>query len=419
MQFVLVGVSHKSAPVDIRDRLAFSRDESAQAILNLIKHDRISECLVLSTCNRTELLVVFNDQNRDAADFLVQFFAESRSFETEELNQYAYVYFDEDAIEHLFSVCSGLDSLALGETQIVSQIKDAYELCCTEHANGPFLNRLLHRSFGVSKRVRSATRIGQGSMSVSFVACDLAKQAFGDLNGKNAILVGAGEMGHLTARNLRKRGIENIHITSRSLDKAEKLAKEFGGKTFPGDELCDYMAQTDIVIAATSSPEYVLTEEIVGKAAQNRESEMVLIDLGVPRDIDPAAGNFENVLLYNIDDLDEIAESNRQQRSGELEKCREIINGEVACFKEWLQSYKATPIIAELQHHFEQIRANEIDRLGDKLSHDDFTAVETATRELMRKILRHPIVHLVEAAKEEHPVENMKSVCCVLGVHDE
>lgn len=417
MYFVLVGVSYKTAAVEIRDALAFSKEEAQAALAQLRVHDEISECLILSTCNRTEILAVMNNDSI-SADGLVEFFAKAKNFDIAALKKHVYVQYREAAVEHLFSVCSGLDSMALGETQIVSQIKDAYELCCSQNCNGPYLNRLMNRALGVSKRIRSSTSIGQGSLSVSFVACDLAKRALGEIAGRDAILVGAGEMGQLTARHLRKRGVGHIRITSRNLERAQKLAEHFDGEAFPLAELPERMAETDVVVTATSADDYVITGDMVDRALAGRNHALVLIDLGVPRDIEPSITEKPGVELYNIDHLESLVAANREQRQAELNRCYDIVREEAQEFIGWAKSYMASPVIAELQSHFEQIRSSEIRSLRNQLSHHDFNAVDEATRSLIQKILRHPIVHLVEAAKQEDPVPNMKSVCCILGLHE-
>lgn len=417
MQFILLGMSFKTAPISVRDAVAFSREEAASALAELRKHEQISECLILSTCNRTELLVVFSGENTDE-NFLLTFLAERRSVDPDELRKYIYSHSDGAAVSQLFHVCAGLDSMMLGESQIVSQVKEAYEVCCSVNCNGPFLNRLLNRTFGVSKRIRSVTGISRGSLSVSFAACDLAKRTLGELDDKCAMLIGAGETGQLTARHFTKRGIGRVLIANRTLENAETLAKRFDGEAVPMTDMVKRMTEADVVVTATGATDPVLTPEMIGEVLAKRQKALVLIDLGSPRDIDPAVGELQGAELHNIDDLERLVETNRKQRSAELEQCSNIVDEEVCEFTEWYKKHLASPVIAELHAHFERMRDYEIKPLADKLSTEDYGAVEEATRSMLFKMLRHPTVHLVEAAKQEDADQNMKSVCCILGLHN-
>lgn len=425
MNLVLLGMSHKTAPVEVRDAAAFSQESASEALLQLHNCDQISECMIVSTCNRTEIIAVFSSGedvfsgSETGAGFLLDFWSRWHSINAMELRQHTYVHTNKEAVEHVFRVCAGLDSMVLGETQIVSQTKDAFRLCCSLECNGPLLNRLLHRAFGVSKRIRHSTNISQGSMSVSFVACDLAKRALGGLDGKCAILVGAGEMGQLTARNLVERGIGNIVIASRTAERAQTTADRFGGRAVPMTKLVESMSEADVVVTATSATSYVVTREMVERARDMHRKALVIIDLGVPRDVDPAAGDVAGVRLHNIDDLHEVVETHHSQRLAELSDCDEIIRDEVGEFVDWHRSYRASPVISELMAHFERMRSTEVGPLKESLSNDDFAAVDRVTRSMLQKMLRHPIVHLVDAAKKEDPARDMQAVCCVLGLHGE
>lgn len=418
MHLVLVGLSHKTAPISVREQVAFSPQDQEDALLRLRRLEDIKECLILSTCNRTEILAVFRD-GRVSPSLLLDFLAEQKSIPREEIQAHAYSFGDADAVEHLFRVCAGLESMVVGETQITSQVKDAYSMCCSCRCNGPLLNRLLHCAFAVSKRVRSSTGISQGSLSVSFAACDLVQNILGKLESCSGLLVGAGDTGQLVARHLRERGIGDLQITNRTFSRAKEVAERFGAEAFQFEQLPERLAKVDVVVTAAMVDDYLLTREEIERAVANGSKHLVCIDLGVPRDIDPKVGRLDRVSLYNIDDLQELVEANRLRRHKEIHKGHMIVAEERDKFVEWFKSHRAAPTIEELQKMLEQLRTTEVEPLRSVLHKKDFKLVDAVTRSLMKKILQHPIVHLKEAAREDGSVHKIRLIGDILGVHEE
>lgn len=331
MNIQVVGLNHRTADVAIRERLAFS-DAKAQACLKRVQELNLAhEAVVLSTCNRVEFYQVWdrNDSFKDLANFLGQFHQVS----IPEFENSLYFYRNEDAVRHLFHVASGLDSMVLGETEVLGQVKKAYQLASSIQATGPILNTLFQRSFYVSKFLRSSTKIYEGSLSVSSVAVQLAEKIFGDLSTKIALLVGAGEMSEQTVRRLVDRGVRGIISSNRSFDKAVTLAETFHGRAVRFDEMLTVAREVDIVISSTSCPHFILHRGDVERLMQERRQRpLFMIDIAVPRDIDPEVNSLDNVYLYNIDDLKGIADKNLEERLKDKQKVEQVIESEVEKF---------------------------------------------------------------------------------------
>ncbi|HPA45103.1 MAG TPA: glutamyl-tRNA reductase [bacterium] len=418
MHLVLIGLSHKTAPIAVRERVAFTPEDQETALLQLRKHEDVEECMILSTCNRTEVLTVFRD-GCISTDLPVRFLSKQKNIRIEELQEHIYTFTNADAVEHLFRVCAGLDSMVVGETQIASQVKDAYSMSCSCRCNGRLLNRLLHCAFAVSKRVRTSTDISKGSLSVSFSACDLIQKILGDLKEKIALLIGTGETGRLVARDLAERGIGGLRITNRTFHRAQELAGELGAEAFPFDHLEEQINQADVLVSATMADTHILTRTDLEKVVSSRSNPLVCMDLGVPRDLDPRIGQLPNVRLYNIDDLQDLVEENRRKRHEEIHKGYAIVQEERENFVEWFRTHRAAPTIEELQKMLEQIRAAEMEPLRTALQSKDYEMVDLATKSLMRKILQHPILHLKEAAKQDDSVVQIRLIGDILGIHDD
>ncbi len=416
MHLVLVGLSHKTAPVSIRERVAFSPEDQERALLRLRKHEDVKECLLLSTCNRTEILAVFENGRVDPG-LLIRFLSERKEIPEEEIRAHTYTFKDGDAVEHIFRVCAGLDSMVVGETQITSQVKDAYSMSCSCRCNGRLLNRLLHCSFAVSKRVRSSTGISQGSLSVSFAACDLVQRVLGKLDSATAILVGAGETGQLVARHLIERGIGKLRITNRTFARAEELAQRFQSEAFEFGQLFYQLGDADVVVTATMADEHLFSGEQLEPVVEDRAKPLVCIDLGVPRDIAPDVQEIEQVSLHNIDDLEDLVEANRLRRHDEIHKGYEIVREERDEFVDWFKTHRAAPTIEQLQSMLEEIRKTEIGPLKSALSKKDFKVVDAFSKTLVRRILQHPILHLKEAARDDRSVDQIEFIGDILGIH--
>ena len=400
MHLVLVGASHRTAPIELRERLDFCSRGLEHAIRALASRASTSEAVVVSTCNRAEVYVACEEPTH-AVDDLLRFISEFHQLPADRIRPHLYSHLDHDAARHLFRVSSGLDSMVVGEPQILGQIKDAYGVASSAQSAGPLLNKLFHWAFGVGKRVRTETALAEGAVSVSFAAVSLARKIFGNLAGRRVLVIGAGEMGKLTALHLKAQGVASVTITSRTLAHAQELADEVGGRVTPWDALSTVLRDSDIVITVTGSPTPILTKAAI-KAAMpaSRTRPVFLIDIAVPRDVDPAAGEIEQVFLYNIDDLQAIVRENLQRRGAEVIRAEQIVDEEVQKFSNWQRSREAVPTIVALRQRFEAIRKSELERLEPKLAGlppEARARVDEITRLLVEKLLLHPTEQLKNA----------------------
>ena len=359
-----------------------------------------SEAVVVSTCNRAEVYVACQDP-LGAGEDLLAFFSDFHKLPADEIRPHLYSHVDHDAARHLFRVSSGLDSLVVGEPQILGQIKEAYNLAATIESAGPLLNKLFHWAFGVGKRVRSETALAEGAVSVSFAAVSLAKKIFGQLSGCRVLVIGAGEMGRLTALHLKTQGVASVVITSRTLTHAQELADAVGGSVAAWDQLQQSLLEADIVITVTGSPTPILSKAQIRTAMPaSRSRALFIIDIAVPRDVDPKAGEIEQVFLYNIDDLQAIVRENLEKRGAEVGRAEQIVEEEVQKFATWQRAREVVPTIVALRQRFEQLRKSELQRLEPKLSGltpDARARVDEVTRLLVEKLLLHPTEQLKSA----------------------
>jgi glutamyl-tRNA reductase len=400
VHLLLVGVSHRTASVDLRERLDFSSRGLEHALRAVAARSSTAEAVVISTCNRAEVYIACRDPQRAVED-LRAFFSDFHHLSPDEIRPHLYAHHDYDAARHLFRVSSGLDSLVVGEPQILGQVKDAFRVATETRSAGPLLNKLFHWAFGVGKRVRSETGLAEGAVSVSFAAVSLARKIFGNLGGRRVLVIGSGEMGRLTALHLKAQGVASIAITSRTLAHGQELADQIGGRIASWDSLQAVLLESDIVITVTGSPTPILTKAAI-KAAMpaSRSRPLFLIDIAVPRDVDPAAGEIEQVFLYNIDDLQSIVRENVARRGAEVMRAEQIVDEEVQKFSSWQRSLEAVPTIVALRQRFEAIRKSELERLEPKLaglSPDARARVEEITRLLVEKLLLHPTEQLKNA----------------------
>jgi len=398
MHLLLVGISHKTAPVELRERIDFHARGLDVAVRELAPRLAAGEAVVLSTCNRAELYAA-SDQVDRARNELVTFISEYHGVERTALTSHVYELTDVDAVRHLFRVAAGLDSLVVGEPQILGQVKEAYTAAADVRAVGPVLNRLFHSSFGVGKRVRTETGLGSGAVSVSFAAASLARKIFGDLKGRSVVVVGAGEMGKLTAMHMKSQGVHHVTIVSRTMSHAARTAEAIGGaNAAPWDDLDAALAGSDIVISATGAAAPILTKaRIEGIMRPRRGRALFIIDIAMPRDVEPAAGEIEQVFLYNIDDLQAVVAENVARRSSEIAHAEAIVAEEVEKFAGWLRSRGAIPTVVALRQRFEAIRRSELERLEFKLSAlppEARTRVDEITRLIVEKLLHTPTEQL-------------------------
>jgi glutamyl-tRNA reductase len=398
LHLLLVGISHRTAPVDLRERVDFQLRGVEAALRALETRRSTREAVVLSTCNRAEVYAACDDVDatrRDVVDFISEFHAVDPSL----LRQHVYDVVDLEVARHLFRVAAGLDSQVVGEPQILGQVKEAHTVAAVARAAGPVLNRLFHSSFAVGKRVRTETALGSGAVSVSFAAVSLAKKIFGDLGGRNVLVVGAGEMGKLTALHMKSQGVHGITIVSRTMAHAARTAEAIGGASAaPWDEIGTILGASDIVITATGAGEPILTKAHIEAIMRRRRGRpLFIIDIAMPRDVEAAAGTIEHVFLYNIDDLQATVRENLARRASEVARAEAIIGEEVDRFSAWLRSRGAIPTVVALRQRFETIRRAELERLDFKLSTlppEARSRVDEITRLIVEKLLLTPTEQL-------------------------
>ena len=406
MKVMLVGMNHRSAPVEVRERVAV--DDVTPALTKLLASSEIDEGILLSTCNRTEVVVV--TRSPDAARLRLQSFFrrdladEGEAIGPEELGDFLYEYADAEAIGHLLRVASSLDSMVVGEPQILGQAKAAYAAAVDCGASGPILNRIYQAAFATAKRVRTETRIAERPVSLARVAVDLAKQIFEDLENKRALMVGAGEMIEMAMRSLRGAGLEEIAVANRTVANAESLAAEFGATAHGLDELPELMTGADVVLSCIGGDAPVITRAglaAVLKARRNRP--LFVIDLGVPRNVEPELDDLDNVYLYDIDDLADVASTNAKARKQESERAELIVHEECQRLDGWFAALRAAPTIKHLRERVASIRKGEVERALARrsLSDEQRDAVESLTRLIVNKILHAPMTRLKHEAETE------------------
>ena len=397
MHLLLLGVSHRTAPVEFRERLDFSARGVGEALAALAARPSGAEAAVLSTCNRAEIYLACEDLEQGQLDAEI-FFAEFHRLPREDLRPHLYTKTDLEAVRHLFRVAAGLDSLVVGEPQILGQVKEAYGHASAQRTAGPLLNRLFTAAFTTGKRVRSETSLSDGAVSVSYAAVALARKIFGDLKDRTVLVVGAGEMGKLTALHMKSQGIRRMLITSRTLAHAEALSSVMDAVVVAWDHLAPALSESDIVITATGASAPIISRQLVASAMRSRRhGPLFLIDIAVPRDVDPAAGAIEQVFLYNIDDLQAVVAENLSKRTAEIEEAEAIVTEEVIRFRGWIQSRGAIPTVVALRQRFEAVRRSELARLEPKLTGLPPEArgrVEEITHLIVEKLLINPTEQL-------------------------
>ena len=400
MKFQLIGVNHNSAPVEVRERLAIPDSRLPEALRHLTGHPGVDEGLILSTCNRVEVLAQTRNGSVDLRGFLRDYF----HLDPADYEAHLYEYRESDAVRHLFRVTSSLDSMVVGEPQILGQVKEAYATARAVGAIHSHLDLLLTRAFAVAKRVRTETAVGSSAVSVASVAVELAKKIFGSLQGKHVYLVGAGKMSELAARHLLAHGAETIFVANRTYERAQQLAAKFDGQAILFEQLYDTCDRADIVITSTGAPHAIFRREHGEQFLSRRKNRpMFFIDIAVPRDVDPGMNKLDGIFVYDIDDLQQAVSSHVDDRQKEAARAETIIAAEVDRFQARLQSLDVVPTIVSLQDHLETIRQAEIDRVRGRLgalSPEQELAVEALTRGIVSKIMHTPISTLKTAMRE-------------------
>jgi glutamyl-tRNA reductase len=420
MRVFIVGLNHKVADVDVREKLAFSGEKLDKGLLLFHELPEVQEAIILSTCNRVELYANVTDAEK-ASDSVKTFLSQFHDISRSSLERSLYIYDDVTAVKHIFRVASSLDSMVVGEPQILGQLKDAFELALSKKTTGILLNKLMKKAISVAKRVRTETRIAENAVSISFAAVELAKKIFTDLSRKTCMLLGAGEMAELAARHLINNGIKDVLVANRTYDRACALAKDFEGRPVKFDEFINEMARTDIVICSTGAPTYVLTKSQMQKVMKERKQKQVfLIDISVPRNIDPEINDLENVYLYNIDDLQGVVDSNMFERQKEAEKAERIIAEELDTFLKWQASLDSVPTIKALRDRAEEVKREEIEKLFHRLpsiGEKEREAIEYMATALMNKLMHPPTAALKESGEDKTSL--VAVIRRLYGINDE
>jgi glutamyl-tRNA reductase len=402
MDILLVGMNHKTAPLEIREKLSISCDDDTGAFGKIREISPINEALYLSTCNRVEVLAHVTD-TAAAEIFLKDLVFSHGNLSSEEMERCLYIYRNDSAVRHLFRVAASLDSMVMGEPQILGQVKDAYRRSVDQKATGVILNKLLHHAFRVAKRVRTETAIANNAVSVSSTAVELAKRIFGSLRGKNALVIGAGEMAELAAKHLIGNEIKKVIFTNRTYEHALKMANDLHGDTVSFDLLAEALGDVDIIISSTGAPGYIIDEKMIAAALRRRKNRLLfIIDIAVPRDVDPAVGKTDNVYLYNIDNLQSVVDDNMRNRINEAEKAEAIIDEEATEFSRWLKRLQVVPTIVDLRGKVESIIKGEMDRAGSwmkNLDDGERENVEVLVNSIINKILHDPVTGLKEESE--------------------
>jgi glutamyl-tRNA reductase len=401
MNVILIGVNHRTAPVNIRERLNIPESRLPEAVAALLRREGIREALILSTCNRVEVLASAEDA-ADAKAIVEQFLTDFLGFDLAPCQHCFYQYRQQEAVHHLFRVAASLDSMVLGEPQILGQLKRAIQLA--EEAGGltGTLKEIVSQALAVAKRVRRETALGSAAVSVSYAAVELAKKIFGSLEQKTIFIIGAGKMSELAARHLLRAGAGAIYVTNRTYERAVQLASAFHGTAVAFDQIFAYLAKADIVISSTGAPGYIVNRELAARAlAARRNRPMFFVDIAVPRDIDPQVHELDNTFVYNIDDLQQVVESNKKQREREAVWAEDIVKDEVRKTMRRLASRDLTPTIVALEERLNAIREGEMERFGSRLTGltvEQRQAIEALTRGFLNKILHGPISELKSGA---------------------
>ena len=413
VNLILVGVNHKTTPVEIREKLAFTKGKIEESVDHLFNFPDIIEHTILSTCNRVEIYARANCQD-SAIKSIKQFICDFHGLSLLELEDHFYSYRNKEAVEHLFRVSSSLDSMILGEAQILGQVKEAYSLARDLRSTGLVLNQLFEKAFSIAKKVREETGIAERSVSISSAAVELAQKIFDDLENHTVMLVGTGEMAERAAKHLISYGVKTVYVTSRTYERAANLARTLNGSALDFEAFKNELHRADIVITSTSAPNFIIKKEIVEKAIHERKNKPIFfIDIAVPRDIEPDVNDLENVYLYDIDDLHVVVSANIKEREKEAENAMNFISHEVTKFNNWVGALDAVPTIVEIRKKAENIRIQEIEKTLKKISHlseNDKQLLRQMSSSMVNKILHKPTIKLKQKTQSEDGHVYLKAI---------
>lgn len=422
MHLLAVSVNFRTAPVEIREKLAFQEDQVHEAMTALNKEKSILENVIVSTCNRTELYVVA-DQAHTGRYYTKRFLANWFEVDLEEINRYVSIKEDDEAVRHLFRVTAGLDSMVLGETQILGQVRKSFEIAQQHDSSGLIFNQLFKMAITNAKRAHKETEIGEHAVSISYAAVELSKSIFDRLENKHVVILGAGKMGELAVKNLHGSGVKNITVANRTLKNAEELAAKFSGNATSMDEIDSLLVDADILIASTGASHYIVTKEMMEKAISKRNGKPIfLVDISVPRNIDPEINTLENVFLYDIDDLKDIVDQNLEERKKAAEQVEVFIDKEMKEFDEWLTTLGVVPILSALRKKALSIQAEtmaSIERKMPDLTDRERKVLNKHTKSIINQLLKEPILQAKEMAGEKHSEDMLKLFIRIFGIEEE
>jgi len=421
MAIVLVGINHRTAPVEVRERLAFTDEACAAGLSELVDGEVLREGLIVSTCNRVEVLATAGGGGVEAVARVNSFLSESRAVPPELFRGHVYTHADEAAVRHVFRVASSLDSMVVGEPQVLGQVRHAYSLAVGAGTAGKVLHRLVHHAFHVAKRVRSETGIAASAVSVSYTAVELGRKIFGTLKGATVLLVGAGEMAELAAQHLANAGASRLLVANRTYETAQQLALKFGGEAVGFDALPEHLAEADVILCSTGAPHYVVTREMAEQARSSRRNRPAFfIDISVPRNVDPAVAELGNLFVFDVDDLEAVVASNLREREREAERAELIVDAEVAEFQQALKDLDIGPTVGALKARLQTIAREEFDRqrgrLGD-LTPEQERAVEALLQSTVNKI-SHPVIHRMRRSYETGEEANVRAWREIFGLDE-
>ncbi|MEJ9211287.1 glutamyl-tRNA reductase [Bacillus smithii] len=422
MHIIVAGLHYKTAPVEIRERLTFDANDLDEALRTLKNKKSILESVILSTCNRTEIYAVV-DQIHTGRYYIKEFLSEWFHIEMDEFAPFLFVYEEADAVEHLFKVTCGLDSMIVGETQILGQVRDSFLQAQRSEATGTIFNQLFKQAVTLAKKAHSKTEIGANAVSVSYAAVELAKKIFGNLNGKHVLILGAGKMGELALKNLQGSGATKVTVINRTFEKAASLAERFSGTAKELRELQCALLEADILISSTGSNDFVISKDMMSGVVNLRKGRpLFMVDIAVPRDIDPEIHELENVFLYDIDDLEGIVEANMAERKKAAEKIMIMIEEEISEFHEWLNMLGVVPVIAALRKKALAIQAEtmkSLDRKLPDLTDRERKIINKHTKSIINQLLKDPILQAKELAGQKGAKEKLEFFTKIFNIEEQ
>jgi glutamyl-tRNA reductase len=426
MSFAVVGLSHRTAPVEIREKFAFAATEMTDVLSHVLEGKGVSEVALISTCNRTEFYLHLSEAEL-AIQRVIQTLADQAGSLPKPAERFLYVRRGPDAVKHLFRVVSGLDSMVLGEVQIQGQVREAYEMARSltgqRQAVRAVFNRLFQSALSVGGRVRNETRLSEGAASIPSAAVELARKIFGTLRGRRGMVIGAGDMGELTLECLVDEGVTSVMVASRNMMRAQKVAERFGGTAVAFADFWERLPGMDVVITSTAAPHAMITlDEFRRRMPRKLKSPLFIVDIAIPRDVEPEIGELANVFLYSIDDLQNIVTANHERRKAEVPKAEAIVDDEVDKFWRWYSGLRAVPFIKQLRESAESLRQSEVQRVMSQLDHlsdSDLERVERLTRDLLQKVLHQPTARMRAAAEDGREHDVLEAARYLFGMEED